>query len=359
MKTPEVVNSRQLPGIVDPVRFPSLVQLCRNSSFPNSPIFDPGISLALQRNSFLSKATSPVSCLTPPPEVTTIHAIEPAEVAPIVGVQDASNQTDAPESEDQEQSLIEASVKQEQSLSPCQLQNSANLTTTTTNLTNLTNFEIVAASPEKVCNVVRITTTTTTVNPAVCSIVGKVDKAENTVINMADCPKYSITKECRSVTSIDRTIEHVVTRQIDREHVDRNHMEEEGEQQFAEDRISGRDVRTGPRIIEITEENCDSFHENLEFFGRRRDHSLDRLRDEKKNYPQETASAEQEKEADTKVADEKCEVRIKEFIVSCFSTLGENVNFFFFGDREVSRCNTLFFFMRSNIFDYNDNTRLI
>ena len=33
--------------------------------------------------------------------------------------------------------------------------------------------------------------------------------------------------------------------------------------------------------------------------------------------------------------------------------------FFFFGDREVSRCSTLFFFMRSNIFDYNDNTRLI
>ncbi|KAF3424967.1 hypothetical protein E2986_13145 [Frieseomelitta varia] len=257
-------------------------------------------------------ATSPVSCLTPPPEVTTIHAMEQQEVVPIVGVQDASNQTDAPEPEDQEQQqqqqqqpLLEACVKQEQSLSPCQLQNSAtNLTqTTTTNLTNLTNFEIVAASPEKVCNVVRITTTTTTVNPAVCSLVGKVDKAENTVINMADCPKYSVTKECRSVTSIDRTIEHVVTQQIDREHDDRNHLgDEKSEEQLTEDRVPCRDIRNGPRIIEITEENCDSFHENLEFFGSRRDHSLDRLRDRKNNYVHESVDVEMEEEIDAKAA---------------------------------------------------------
>ena len=280
-------------------------------------MFDSGVSCVQQRNSFLSKATSPVSCLTPPPEVTTIHAIEPPEMVPIVGVQDASNQTDAPEPEDQEQQQqqqqqqqqplqLDACVKQEQSLSPCQLQNSAtNLTqTTTTNLTNLTNFEIVAASPEKVCNVVRITTTTTTVNPAVCSLVGKVDKAENTVINMADCPKYSVTKECRSVTSIDRTIEHVVTQQIDREHDDRNHQaDEEGEEQLAEDRVMPcRDIRNGPRIIEITEENCDSFHENLEFFGRRRDHSLDRLRERKNSHVHESADVEMEEETDAKAA---------------------------------------------------------
>lgn len=230
-------------------------------------------------------------------------------MAPIVGVQDASNQTDAPEAEEQEQaSLVEACVKQEQTLSPCQLQNSANLTTTTTNLTNLTNFEIVAASPEKVCNVVRITTTTTTVNPGVCSIVGKVDKAENTIINMADCPKYAITKECRSVTSIDRTIEHVVTRQM--EHSDRAQVDEETEDTFADDGISRRDMRSGPRIIEITEENCDSFHENLEFFGRRRDHSLDRHRGRKRNHSVEFLEGEQENEAEDTKAGENGEVRI-------------------------------------------------
>lgn len=213
-------------------------------------------------------------------------------------------------------------------MSPCQLQNSANLTTTTTNLTNLTNFEIVAASPEKVCNVVRITTTTTTVNPAVCSIVGKVDKAENTIINMADCPKYSITKECRSVTSIDRTIEHVVTRQIDRDHEDnRSHGEEEEDESYGEDRIPCRDIRTGPRIIEITEENCDSFHENLEFFGRRRE---DRHRDRKKNYVTEAAGAGQdEDEADTKIV-EKCEVRNIHFFLSVLFLLALRVSSSFF-----------------------------
>lgn len=254
-----------------------------------------------------------MSCLTPPPEVATIHAIEPPEVAPMVGVQDASNQTDAPEPDDQEAGPVaEACVKQEQNLSTCQLQGSGNLTTTTTNLTNLTNFEIVAASPEKVCNVVRITTTTTTVNPAVCSIVGKVDKAENTVINMADCPKYAITKECRSVTSIDRTIEHVVSRQIDREYDDKTRVDEEDDETIVEDRMSRRDLKSGPRIIEITEENCDSFHENLEFFGRRRDpfrdHSVDRQKDRKRYYAAEFAERERDRETDPK---ENYEVSIR------------------------------------------------
>lgn len=41
--------------------------------------------------------------------------------------------------------------------------------------------------------------------------------------------------------------------------------------------------RIGARIIEITEENCDSFHENLEFFARRRDVSADQ-RDHRDDY---------------------------------------------------------------------------
>lgn len=187
---------------------------------------------------FLSKATSPVSCLTPPPEVPTIHAIEP----PLYGVQDASNQTDTPEDIEEQPPV----VKQEQNLSPCHVaQPGTNMTTA--------NFEIVA-SPERICNVVRITTTTTTVNP-ICGIVTKVDKAENTIINMADCAKYSA-KECRSL----KAIEH-----------DRND-EEVGKEDKA---AVCRDGRIGARIIEITEENCDSFHENLEFFARRRDVSAD------------------------------------------------------------------------------------
>lgn len=101
----------------------------------------------------------------------------------------------------------------------------------------------------------------------------------------------------------------MVTRQIDREHEDRNHAEEEENESFEEERIPCRDIRNGPRIIEITEENCDSFHENLEFFGRRRDHSLDRHKDKNKSYISETGSVEQEDETDTRAV-EKCEVRI-------------------------------------------------
>lgn len=188
-----------------------------------------------------SQATSPVSCLTPPPESTTIHAIEPPDVTPI-GVQDASNQTDAPEVEE-ELPAVETIVKQEQNLSPCQLHSSSR---------NVTNFEIVS-SPEKLCNIVRITNVNSS---SVCNVVSKVEKTENTIaVTVSDSPRYSSSgntaKECRSITSVDRTIEHVVN----------CHAQEE--------RIP--DVRSGPKIIEITEENCDSFHENLEFFTRRRD----------------------------------------------------------------------------------------
>lgn len=267
-----------------------------------------------QRNSFLSKATSPVSCLTPPPEVPTIHAIEPPEVVPaIVGVQDASNQTDAPEPEDPEPaaplqpSEVTTCVKQEQNsiLSPCQVLNPTNLSAAATNLTNLANFEVVAPAPEKLCNVVRITTTTTTtVNPTVCNFVGKVDKGENTVINMIDCPKYSVTKECRSVTAIDRTIEHVV-RHAKRPHEERARLDEVADE---DDEMDCRDIRSGPRIIEITEENCDSFHENLEIFGRRRDHPLDRHKDRKRSYAADAALEQDAEEEATQVV-EKFEVR--------------------------------------------------
>lgn len=311
------------------------------SKLQSTPVFDDRKSCEKQRNAFISKATSPVSCLTPPPEVTTIHAIEPPQMIPMVGVQDASNQTEAPEAE-QEQDLpiaMETQVKQEQNLSPCQLQcatTATNLTTTTTttttNLTNLTNFEIVAAAPEKMCNVVRITTTTTTVNPTICGIVGKVDKAENTIINMADCPKYSITKECRSVTSIDRTIERVVSRQDD--------VEQKEEEDSRHDRSTVnndddcydngrspicRDARTGPRIIEITEENCDSFHENLEFFGTRRDRSTDRIRDRRRNYAIDTTQEQhQNHEKEKKIIVEEVRDFLKHFITSFFSLFFDN-----------------------------------
>ncbi|XP_020288061.1 uncharacterized protein LOC109856804, partial [Pseudomyrmex gracilis] len=205
----------------------------------------------------VAKATSPVSCLTPPPEVPT--TIEPSSF----GVQDASNQTDAPDDADEQKQ--EPIVKQEQNLSPCQI--AAQGSAAATQGANLTaaNFEIVAPPPppppqptERICNVVRITTTTTTVNPTVCGIVAKVDKAENTIINMADSAKYSA-KEARSAI---RTIEQDAAPRIDEEVLCGKENNKTP--------VCGKS-RAGTRIIEITEENCDSFHENLEFFARRRD----------------------------------------------------------------------------------------
>lgn len=182
------------------------------------------------------------------------------------GVQDASNQTDAPE-DAEEQPQPQPFVKQEQNLSPCQVaQSGTNLTTA--------NFEIVA-SPERICNVVRITTTTTTVNP-ICGIVTKVDKAENTIINMADCAKYS--------TRGIRAIEH-------------DRLDEEV---CKEEKVMCSERRLGARIIEITEENCDSFHENLEFFARRRDVSMEQ-RDRRNSYTKDEEDVEQEAHVSGKV----------------------------------------------------------
>jgi len=201
------------------------------------------------KSKIFTKATSPVSCLTPPPEIPAmVHAIEPSSF----GVQDASNQTDAPEDTEEKQ---EAFVKQEQNLSPCQVASQS----TGTNLT-AANFEIVPSPTERICNVVRITTTTTTVNPTVGGIVTKVDKAENTIINMADCAKYS----AKDGKGLVKAIEHDTL-------VDEEICKEDAKKMMP---ICSRGSRLGARIIEITEENCDSFHENLEFFARRRDVSV-------------------------------------------------------------------------------------
>lgn len=163
-------------------------------------------------------------------------------------------------------------MKQEQNLSPCQVASQS----TGTNLA--ANFEIVPSPTERICNVVRITTTTTTVNPTVCGIVTKVDKAENTIINMADCAKYSA-KDGRSLV---KAIEHDT--RVDEE-ICKNDKAP----------ICSRGSRLGARIIEITEENCDSFHENLEFFARRKDvnvdphdHRNDYCKDEEKPLVQES-----------------------------------------------------------------------
>lgn len=152
-------------------------------------------------------------------------------------------------------------MKQEQNLSPCQVASQS----TGTNLA--TNFEIVPSPTERICNVVRITTTTTTVNPTVCGIVTKVDKAENTIINMANCAKYSA-KDGRGLVT---AIEHDT--RIDEEACKNDKMTP----------ICSRGSRLGARIIEITEENCDSFHENLEFFARRKDIDQHDHRDDSKD----------------------------------------------------------------------------
>ncbi|XP_046425397.1 uncharacterized protein LOC124182332 isoform X1 [Neodiprion fabricii] len=203
-----------------------------------------------------SQATSPVSCLTPPPESTPTPVIETPEVTPI-GVQDASNQTDSPD--DEELPVLDAIVKQEQNLSPCQMHGSIN--GNGSGNANTTNFEIVS-SPEKFCNnIVKVASVN---GISVSNVVGKVEKNDNTSIGVTDSPRYPTTSPTRlesdvvrSITSVDRTIEHVVN----------CHGQEEK-------MVS--DLRSGLKIIEITEENCDSFHENLEFFSRRRssDHSV-------------------------------------------------------------------------------------
>ncbi|XP_043290025.1 uncharacterized protein wge isoform X4 [Venturia canescens] len=224
-----------------------------------------------QRHTFLSKATSPVSCLTPPPEVSQIHAIEPPETTPI-GVQDASNQTDGVETDD-EHLPNDSYVKQEHCSTPCQ-----------SVMTNPTSFDLVSSSHERTkapLGMIPLTNNTlidqSMIAQTACNLIGKFEKSENTVINAADCTRYATTTSVTTITrcgseinSVDRTIESVVScRSINDD--DANLDEEDSlnidEESGCEDRVS----RIGSRVIEITEENCDSFHENLEFFGRRRD----------------------------------------------------------------------------------------
>ncbi|XP_039314883.1 uncharacterized protein LOC105204830 isoform X6 [Solenopsis invicta] len=243
-----------------------------------------------------SQATSPVLCLTPPPEIpAAIHTIEPSSF----GVQDASNQTDAPEDTEEKQETL---VKQEQNLSPCQVVSQS----TGTNLPAAANFEIVPSPTERICNVVRITTTTTTVNPTVCGIVTKVDKAENTIINMADCAKYSA-KDGRSLAK--------ATAQ------DSSRVDEEVCKDEKMTPICSRGGRFGARIIEITEENCDSFHENLEFFARRRDVSADQ-HDHRDEYSKDEENVAQkpishEKEIESKINDASKNIEVHQ---TCLKT---------------------------------------
>jgi len=112
-----------------------------------------------------------------------------------------------------------------------------------------------------------------------------VDKAENTIINMADCAKYS-TKDGKAIV---KAIEH-----------DTRTDEEICSKDDKTPVCGSRGSRIGARIIEITEENCDSFHENLEFFARRRDISVDQ-RDCRDSYPNDEEDVAQEPKIDEKM----------------------------------------------------------
>ncbi|XP_044585672.1 uncharacterized protein LOC123265818 [Cotesia glomerata] len=192
---------------------PTLVQISQSESMQ---------CRTQQRNTFISKATSPVSCLTPPPEVVPTHAIETLDN--VLNVQDASNQTDAPEPEEDAHPSIEIDglpIKQEQLFSSCQTPASCN-------------FDIVSSSIEQK---------------------SKVDNAA--VAPLQKDPKIE------AISSIDQAIDRVVCKSTE---------DEEVVDSAADEAIINERIRRRPsRVIEITEENCDSFHENLEFFGRRRD----------------------------------------------------------------------------------------
>lgn len=196
--------------------------------------------------------------------MTSIHAIEPPESTPI-GVQDASNQTDCLET-DEEPLPSEPYVKQEQYPSPCHQQVLS---------LNPTSYDFVSSSHER--------SRATQLGPLSMANNGAIvdqfqfEKTGNAMINSADCARYATTTSsittitrCSEVNSVDRTIESVVScrgSNAERDVVDEDDSLNVDEESTGDERIS----RLGSRVIEITEENCDSFHENLEFFGRRRD----------------------------------------------------------------------------------------
>ncbi|XP_057330421.1 uncharacterized protein LOC130670856 isoform X3 [Microplitis mediator] len=211
---------------------PALVQISQSESMQ---------CRTQQRNTFISKATSPVSCLTPPPEVMPAHAIETLDN--VLNVQDASNQTDAPETEDDHQSSIEIDglpIKQEQVFSSCH-QTSG----------NFTNFDIVSSSIERP----RLNSIT---EPA-SDVHKKTTKVDKALI----APLSKDLLKTEAISSIDQAIDSVVCKSTEEDDV----FDPAADEAVIEERIR----RRPSRVIEITEENCDSFHENLEFFGRRKD----------------------------------------------------------------------------------------
>ncbi|KAK0167944.1 hypothetical protein PV327_001793 [Microctonus hyperodae] len=198
-----------------------------------------------ERNTFISKPASPVSCLTPPPEIT--NAISGIDRNNVLAVQDASNQTDAPDTDDN--FSVDGFIKQEQIFSAC---NQSVLTT-------CVNFNTVSSSIE------RSRTPNNTIHSSPNVVINKIN--ESVIIDGNDCHDVNKSEES---SSIDQTIERVVSCKSNL--TESNNVESVT---IVEDnnKLEKKISRFGSRLIEITEENCDSFHENLEFFGRRREPS--------------------------------------------------------------------------------------
>ncbi|XP_008559177.1 uncharacterized protein LOC103579528 isoform X3 [Microplitis demolitor] len=211
---------------------PALVQISQSESMQ---------CRTQQRNTFISKATSPVSCLTPPPEVMPAHAIETLDN--VLNVQDASNQTDAPDTEDDHPSIeIDGlPIKQEQVFSSCHQTPG-----------NFTIFDVVSSSIER--------PQLNSVNDSASNVHKKPAKADKASI----APLSNDLLKTEAISSIDQAIDSVVCKSTEE---DDEVFDSAADEAVIEERIR----RRPSRVIEITEENCDSFHENLEFFGRRKD----------------------------------------------------------------------------------------
>ncbi|KAF7995937.1 hypothetical protein HCN44_007044 [Aphidius gifuensis] len=208
------------------------------------------------RNAFISKATSPVSCLTPPPEVPSNQCHNIADNISI-NVQDASNQTDAQEADDEQQNN-DNNFKQEQPILSCYQQSN----NATVNSVSSSGKPQVSLQPY--------------------NLVAKIDKSENTPISIPIVKNINSTATSLlkndTVNTVDQTIESVISCRAKTD-IDNNDIVVDNNDDNDDDNVSlnvdenseDRVSRIGSRMIEITEENCDSFHENLEFFGRRRD----------------------------------------------------------------------------------------
>ncbi|KAK0076969.1 hypothetical protein PV325_004610 [Microctonus aethiopoides] len=198
-----------------------------------------------QRNTFISKPTSPVSCLTPPPEIT--NAISGIDRNNVLAVQDASNQTDAPDIDDH--FSVDGFIKQEQIFSAC---NQSVLAT-------CVNFNTVSSSIE------RSRTPNNTLHSSPNFVINKINESVN-----IDGNDSHVVNNIEESSLIDQTIERVVSC--------KSNLTESSNAESASiiednNKLEKKIPRFGSRLIEITEENCDSFHENLEFFGRRHEPS--------------------------------------------------------------------------------------